>query len=56
MGGRRNVYVWILAAGIAAGRGGEAFAWVAWWEASTALVHLVRAAWLLVRPHRLRPD
>jgi len=56
VGGRRNVYVWILAAGIAVGRGGEAFAWVAWWEASTALVHLLRAAWLLVRRHRLPPD
>jgi phosphatidylglycerophosphate synthase len=56
VGGRRNIYVWIMAAGIVAGRGGDAFAWVAWWEASTALVHLVRAAWLLARPHRLPPD
>lgn len=53
VGGRRNVYVWIMAAGIAAGRAGEAFAWVAWWEASTAVVHLVRAAWLLLRPRPL---
>ena len=56
VGGRRNVYVWIMAAGIAAGRGGDAFAWVAWWEASTAVVHLVRAAWLLARPHPLSPN
>jgi 1L-myo-inositol 1-phosphate cytidylyltransferase / CDP-L-myo-inositol myo-inositolphosphotransferase len=56
VGGRRNVYVWIMAAGIAAGRGGDAFAWVAWWEATTSIVHLARAAWLVVRPHPLADD
>ena len=56
VGGRRNVYVWIMAAGIAAGRGGDAFAWVAGWEACTAVVHLLRAAWLLARPRPLSAD
>lgn len=49
IGGRRNVYVWIMAAGLALGRGPDAFALVAWWEAATAAVHVVRAAHLLLR-------
>ena len=49
VGGRRNVYVWIMAVGIALGAAGNAFALVACWEALTALVHVGRVAWLVGR-------
>jgi phosphatidylglycerophosphate synthase len=47
IGGRRNVYVWILALGIALGAPAFAFKLVAWWEVATAAVHWPRAAWAL---------
>ncbi len=49
VGGRRNVYVWIMAVGIALGAAANAFALVACWEALTALVHVGRVAWLVGR-------
>jgi phosphatidylglycerophosphate synthase len=45
VGGRRNVYVWILTAGLFLGAPGKAFIVMAWLEAATAVVHLPRAAW-----------
>jgi uncharacterized membrane protein required for colicin V production len=47
VGGRRNIYVWILALGLILGNVAEAFKLIAWWEAVTAAVHLARAAWAL---------
>ena len=45
VGGRRNVYVWILTIGLFLGAPGKAFIVMAWLEVATALVHLPRAAW-----------
>lgn len=47
-GGRRNVYVWILATGVIVGAAPTAFSLLAWWEAATAVVHLPRALWIAV--------
>ena len=38
VGGRRNIYVWILALGLILGTVAEAFKPIAWWEAVTAAV------------------
>jgi phosphatidylglycerophosphate synthase len=43
IGGRRNIYVWILAAGLAAGIADKAFVALCWWGALTAAVHVLRA-------------
>jgi phosphatidylglycerophosphate synthase len=45
VGGRRNVYVWILAIGALLGMPEKAFIAMAWLEAATAVVHLPHAAW-----------
>ncbi len=47
VGGRRNVYVWILAVGLLVGAPAKAFMTMAWWETATAVVHLPRAMWAL---------
>jgi phosphatidylglycerophosphate synthase len=47
VGGRRNIYVWILALGLILGTVAGAFKLIAWWEAATAAVHLARAPWAL---------
>lgn len=47
VGGRRNIYVWILALGLILGTVAGAFKLIAWWEAVTAAVHLGRVAWAL---------
>ena len=44
VGGRRNIYVWILALGLILGTVAGAFKLIAWWEAVTAAVHLARVA------------
>jgi phosphatidylglycerophosphate synthase len=49
LGGRRNIYVWILTVGLLLGAPAKAFVLMAWLEAATALVHLPRAAWVLFR-------
>jgi phosphatidylglycerophosphate synthase len=57
VGGRRNIYVWILALGLVLGNTVEAFKLIAWWEAATAAVHLARAAlalWALRSQRALR--
>ena len=52
VGGRRNVYVWILAAGICLGAPAKAFITMAWWEVVTAAIHIPRAAWALYRTRK----
>jgi phosphatidylglycerophosphate synthase len=47
VGGRRNIYVWILALGFIGGTSAGAFKLIAWWEAVTAAVHWARVAWAL---------
>ena len=51
VGGRRNIYVWLLAVGILFGAAPEAYKIVAWWGALTAAVQVPRAAFT-VRAHR----
>lgn len=54
VGGRRNIYVWILALGLFLGNVVGAFKLMVWWEAATAAVHIARVAWTLwiLRKHR----
>ena len=47
VGGRRNIYVWILALGLICGTPAGAFKLIAWWEAVTAAIQLARVAWAL---------
>ena len=47
VGGRRNIYVWILVLGLICGTPAGAFKLIAWWEAVTAAIQLARAAWAL---------
>ena len=50
-GGRRNVYIWILAVGVLLGAPAQSFVVMAWWETVTALIHVVRAIWAIwIRP------
>lgn len=53
IGGRRNVYVWILTIGLLLGAPAKAFIAMAWLETATAGVHLPRVVWTLLR-HRNR--
>jgi len=49
--GRRNIYIWILAAGLLLGAPAKAFVVMACWEAISAGVHVFRAVWALwIRP------
>lgn len=51
LGGRRNVYIWILAVGVLLGVPAKAFVVMVWWEAATAVVHVARAIWAIwIRP------
>ena len=47
VGGRRNIYVWILVLGLISGTPVGAFKLIAWWEAVTAAIQLARVAWAL---------
>ena len=51
LGGRRNIYIWILAVGLLLGAPAKAFVVIAYWEAISAFVHVVRAFWTI----RIRP-
>ena len=53
IGGRRNIYIWILALGVVLGAPAEAFKLMAGWAAITAAVQVLRAA-LVVRASRVR--
>ncbi len=56
LGGRRNIYIWILAIGLLLGAAPQSFVAIAWWEVVSALVHVARAAWVLwVRPLHFAP-
>jgi phosphatidylglycerophosphate synthase len=55
VGGRRNVYIWILTIGFLLGAPAKAFSAMAWLEAATAAVHLPRVAWTLLRPRNRFP-
>ena len=46
IGGRRNIYVWMLAIGVALGAADKAFALLCYWGAGTAAVHLLRGLWI----------
>jgi phosphatidylglycerophosphate synthase len=43
IGGRRNINIWILAAGLALGDAVNGFVLICWWGAATAAAHVVRA-------------
>ena len=47
VGGRRNIYVWVLALGLIGDTPAGAFKLIALWEAVTAAVHWARAVWAL---------
>ncbi|MEO8439867.1 MAG: CDP-alcohol phosphatidyltransferase family protein [Spartobacteria bacterium] len=49
---RRNIHVWILAAGVLLGAPARAFVVIACWEAITSTILLVRAAWTLLASSR----
>ncbi|MBV9617590.1 MAG: hypothetical protein JO201_00125 [Verrucomicrobia bacterium] len=53
IGGRRNIYVWIFAVGIAVGRPVEAYKVMAIWAMATAVVQLPSAL-ISIRTHRGR--
>jgi phosphatidylglycerophosphate synthase len=42
VGGRRNVYVWLLAVGLVVGHPAPAYVTICWWGAATAAVHAFR--------------
>jgi phosphatidylglycerophosphate synthase len=53
VGGRRNVYIWILTIGFLLGAPAKAFIFMVWLQVATAAVHLPRATWALFRNGRL---
>ena len=52
VGGRRNVYIWILAIGFLLGAPAKAFIFMVWLQVATAAVHLPRAIWAFFRNGR----
>ena len=52
IGGRRNIYIWLLAIGVASGAADKAFALLCYWGAGTAAVHMLRAIWIARQPRR----
>ena len=46
IGGRRNVYIWMFAAGLLLRAADKAFVRLCCWGAVTAAVHLARAVWI----------
>lgn len=55
IGGRRNVYIWLLSAGFLLGAPHKAFIAMAWLEAATAAVHLPRVLWVFYRVRKQSP-
>jgi len=49
VGGRRNVYVWILTIGFLLGAPAKAFVVMAWLQVATAIVHLPTAVGNFIR-------
>jgi phosphatidylglycerophosphate synthase len=52
VGGRRNIYVWLLTAGMILGAPAKALIVMAWWEVWTAAVDIPHALWALSRLQR----
>jgi len=52
LGGRRNIYVWVLTVAVILGAPAKALIVMAWWEALTAAIDLPHAAWSLHLPRR----
>ena len=51
LGGRRNIYIWILAVGVLLGAPAHSFVVMVWWEVVTAIIHVARAVWAIwIRP------
>jgi 1L-myo-inositol 1-phosphate cytidylyltransferase / CDP-L-myo-inositol myo-inositolphosphotransferase len=50
IGGRRNIYIWMLAAGVALGAADKAFALLCYWGAGTAAIHLLRGLSIARQP------
>ncbi len=46
LGGRRNIYIWVLIVCMLFGTPARALIVMAWWEVATAVVDLVHAAWI----------
>ena len=53
IGGRRNIYIWILTIGFLLGTPAKAFAVMAWLQVATALVHLPTAIGNFIRNRHL---
>jgi phosphatidylglycerophosphate synthase len=49
IGARRNIYVWVLAAGLLLRQPDKSFVAICWWGALTAAVHVTRAVWIRMR-------
>jgi phosphatidylglycerophosphate synthase len=45
--GRRNIYVFMLAAGLLLGAPAQAFLWIVGWAVATATIRLARASWIM---------
>jgi len=56
LGGRRNVYLWVLIVALVLGAPAKALVVMAWWEVCTALIDLPHAAWALFRLRRHRSE
>ena len=57
LGGRRNIYIWILAIGLLLGAPAQAFVVMVWWEVVTAILHVARAIWAIwIRPFDFSTD
>jgi phosphatidylglycerophosphate synthase len=53
IGGRRNVYIWILAISLLLGTPAKGFLFFCWLGIATAVVHLLRAFWICRRRTRV---
>jgi phosphatidylglycerophosphate synthase len=49
LGGRRNIYIWVLIVCMLLGAPAKALIVMAWWEVATAIVDLVHASWIRCR-------
>jgi phosphatidylglycerophosphate synthase len=47
VGGRRNIYIWVLTVAVICGTPAKALIVMAWWEMVTAAIDLLRAGWSL---------
>ena len=47
IGGRRNIYIWVLTIGVILGAPAKSFVVMVWWELLTAAIDIPHAAWAL---------